>query len=155
MVQFCNGRVAKEINYLGLRSRGPGPSEQAIWSARKPGQDSEDAILRGVFKLPETSKQPERDLLVTVGIHDPRYGVKLEPGFEIFRSYKGKEYRARAIQGFWHYNGTGYPSLNGLNKAIDIAGPENAWKAWHYMDGKRRCPLSDLRDQSTIVRRSA
>jgi hypothetical protein len=128
---------------------------QAIWSARQPGQDSEDAILRGVFKLPEASKQPERDLLVTVGFHDPRYGVKLDPNFEIFRTYKGKEHRARAIQGFWHYNGTGYPSLNELNKAIGIAGPENAWKAWFYMDGQRRRPLSDLRDQSTIVRRSA
>jgi hypothetical protein len=27
-------------------------------------------------------------------------------------------------------------------------------KAWYYMDSKRRRPLSDLRDQSTIVRRS-
>lgn len=42
-----------------------------------------------------------------------------------------------------------------LNKVIGIAGPENAWKTWHYMDGKRRRPLSDLRDQSTIIRRSA
>ena len=124
----------------------------AIWSARQPGQDSEEAILRGVFKLP--LPQPERDITTTVGFHDLRYGVKLEPGFEIFRAYKGKEFRAQAIQGVWHWNGTGYPSLNELNKAIGIAGPENAWKAWFYMDGKRRRPLSDLRDQSTIVRRS-
>jgi hypothetical protein len=128
---------------------------QSIWSARKLGQDSEDAILRGVFKLPEASRQPERDLSITVGFHDPRYGLKLEPDFEIFRTYKGKEYRARAIQGFWNFNGTGYPTLNELNKAIGIAGPENAWKAWYYMDGKRRRPLSNLRDQSTIVRRNA
>ena len=59
--------------------------------------------------------------MVTVGFHDPRYGVKLEPSFEIFRTYKGKEYRARAVQGFWHWNGTGYPTLNELNKAIGIA----------------------------------
>ena len=128
---------------------------QAIWSARKPGQDTEDAILRGVFRLPDASKQPQRDITTTVGFHDPRYGVRLDPGFEIFRTYKGKEYRARAVQGFWHWNGTGYPSLNELNKAIGIAGPENAWKAWFYTDGSRRRPLSDLRDQSTIVRRSA
>jgi hypothetical protein len=125
----------------------------AIWSARQPGQNSEDAILRGVFKLPPA--QPERDIMITVGFHDPRYGVKLDPGFEIFRTYKGKGYRAQAIQGFWHWNGMGYPSLNELNRAIGITGPENAWKAWFYMDGKRRRPLSDLRDQSTIVRRSA
>jgi len=129
---------------------------QAIWSARKPGQDTEDAILRSVFKLPAPSTQPERDLITTVGFHDPRYGVRLDQGFEIYRSYKGKEYRAQAIQGFWRWNGTGYPSLNELNKAIGIAGPENAWKAWRYRDEQGRPrPLSDLRDQSTIIRRSA
>jgi hypothetical protein len=127
---------------------------QAIWSARQPGQDSEDAILRGVFKIPAATLQSDRDLLVSVGFHDPRYGVKLDPNFEIFRMYKGREYRARAIQGFWHYNGIGYPSLNELNKAIGVAGPENAWRAWYYMDGARRRPLSDLRDQNAIVRRS-
>ena len=129
---------------------------QAIWSARKPSQDTEDAILRGVFKLPKASKQAERDIITTVGFHDPRYGVKLPADFEIFRSYKGKEFRARAIQGFWHWNGTGYGTLNELNNAIGIAGPENAWKAWRYRDEKGRPrPLSDLRDQSTIIRRSA
>jgi hypothetical protein len=128
---------------------------QAIWSARKPGQETEDAILRSVFKLPELSRHSERDLAVTIGFHDPRYGVKLDHGFEIIRMYKGKEYRARAIQGFWHYDGTGYPTLNELNKAIGIVGPENAWKAWHYMDGNRRRPLSGLRDPNTIVRRRA
>jgi hypothetical protein len=127
----------------------------AIWSARKLGQDTEDAILRGVFQLSKASGQPEHDIITTVGFHDPRYGVKLPVDFQIFRTYKGKEYRARAIQGFWHWNGTGYPTLNELNKAIGIVGPENAWKAWYYVDGTRRRPLSDLRDQSTIVRRSA
>jgi hypothetical protein len=130
---------------------------QAIWSARKPGQDSEDAILRGVLNVPAANPNvPERDIMVTFGFHDPRYGVELGPDFEIFRTYKGKEYRARAIQGFWHWNGTGYPTLNELNKKIGIAGPENAWKAWFYTDetGRRR-PLSDKRDESKIVRRSA
>jgi hypothetical protein len=127
----------------------------AIWSARKPRQDTEDAILRGVFKRPDAAAQLDRDIITTVGFHDPRYGVKLPPDFEIFRTYKGREFRARAIQGFWHWNGTGYPSLNELNKAIGIAGPENAWKAWFYMDAEHRRPLSDLRDQSTIIRRGA
>jgi hypothetical protein len=127
----------------------------AIWSIRKPGQDTEDAILRGVFQLPTVAAQPERDIITTVGFHDPRYGVELPVGFQIFRMYKGKEYRAQAIQGFWHWNGTGYPTLNKLNRAIGIAGPENAWKAWYYMDGTRRRALSDLRDQSTIVRRGS
>jgi hypothetical protein len=127
---------------------------QAIWAARKPGQDTEDAILRGVFKVPESFKRTERDLSTSIGFHDPRYGVRLDQGFEIFRNYKGKNYRAQAIQGFWHWSGVGYPSLNELNKAIGIAGPENAWKAWRYRDDKGRVrPLSDLRDQNSIVRR--
>jgi hypothetical protein len=37
--------------------------------------------------------------------------------------------------------------------AVDT-GAENAWNAWQYTDqsGRRR-PLSDLRDQSKIIRR--
>jgi hypothetical protein len=129
----------------------------AIWAARKGGQDDEDAILRGVFKLPSRENQPERDLHVSVGFHDPRYGVKLEPGFTIYRTYKGKDYTATAVQGFWVSSAdrTGYPTLNELNKSIGIAGPENAWAAWFYDDkdtGRAR-PLSDLRDPNKIVRR--
>jgi hypothetical protein len=132
---------------------------QAIWSARKPGQDNEDAILRSVFKLPQADpKVPERDILVTVGFHDPRYGVKLDPGFTIFRDYKSAHYTATAVQGFWlsAADGKMYGTLNELNKSIGIEGTENAWKAWHYTDPSslRRKPLSDLRDQSTIVRRN-
>jgi hypothetical protein len=131
---------------------------QAIWSARKPGQDTEDAILRGVFNIPQPPALPNRDLHVSVGFHDARYGVKLDPGFTIFRTYKGTQYTAQAVQGFWISSADqkGYPTLNELNKSIGIEGAENAWKAWQYTDPEtqRRRPLSDLRDQSTIVRRS-
>jgi len=124
---------------------------QAIWSARQAGQDTEDAILRGVFKL-----GPERDIQLTVGFHDPRYGVKLDPGFTIFRDYKGKRYTAAAVQGFWISGADqkGYASLNELNKSIGIPGAENAWNAWQYtdVDGRQR-PLSDLRDPNKIIRR--
>jgi hypothetical protein len=124
---------------------------QAIWSARQPGQDNEDAILRGVFNL-----SPERDLQVTIGFHDPRYGVKLDPGFTIFRDYKSKRYTATALQGFWisGVDQKGYGTLNELNKSIGIVGAENAWNAWLYSDpsGRQR-PLSELRDQNTIRRR--
>jgi hypothetical protein len=132
---------------------------QAIWSARKPGEDNEDAILRSVFKLPQADPNvPERDIMVTVGFHDPRYGVKLDPGFTIFRDYKGRHYTATAVQGFWlsAADGKMYGTLNELNKSIGIEGAENAWKAWHFTESSslRRKPLSDLRDQSTIVRRN-
>ena len=104
---------------------------QAIWSARKPGQDTEDTILRGVFNIPEIAPQPARDLHVSVGFHDPRYGVKLDPGFTIFRTYKGKHYTAQAVQGFWISSADqkGYPTLNELNKSIGVEGAENAWRA--------------------------
>ena len=132
---------------------------QAIWSARKPGQDTEDAILRGVFNIPADENVPERDIMVTVGFHDPRFGVKLEPGFTITRDYKGKHYTATAVQGFWlsAADGKMYGTLNELNKSIGITGAENAWKAWQYTDPNslRRRPLSELRDPSTIIRRSA
>jgi hypothetical protein len=131
---------------------------QAIWSARRLGEDNEDAILRSVFKLPQVNSiSPERDLTVTVGFHDSRYGVKLEPGFTIFRDYKGKHHTATAVQGFWlsAADGKMYGTLNELNKSIGIEGAENAWKAWFYTEpgSLRRKPLSDRRDQSTIVRR--
>jgi hypothetical protein len=126
---------------------------QAIWSARKPGQDNEDAILRGVFQL-----NAEHDIQTSVGFHDARYGIKLEPGFSIFRVYKGRHYTASAVQGFWVSSADqkGYPTLNELNKSIGIVGAENAWAAWQYHDATGRArPLSDLRDQNTIRRRRA
>jgi hypothetical protein len=126
---------------------------QAIWTARKNDEQSEDQILRRLLKLPSLVKRTEHDLTVQVGFHDPRYGVEIAPGFEIHRNYQGVTYTARAIQGFWHMNGTGYPTLNELNKTI-VGGAENAWKAWHYFDEKgRKHPLSELRDQSKIIRR--
>ncbi len=129
---------------------------QAIWTARKADEQNEDAILRRLLKLPGAPKQVERDIITTVGFHDPRYGVKLDPDFQIFRTYKGKKYSAQAVQGFWISSADqkGYATLNELNTSIGVAGPENAWKAWYYEDGKGRTrPLSDLRDQSKIVRR--
>ena len=132
----------------------------AIWTKRNPGEDSEDAILRRVFDVPASKEDNgktalPRDIKVQhSGFHDPRYGVEVPSGFKIFRRYKGKVYHAQAIQGFWIYNGKGYPSLNELNTAIGIS-HENAWKAWRYQDDKKRIrPLSDLRDQSKIIRRS-
>lgn len=128
----------------------------AIWRMRRDDEPNEDAVLRRVLDLPKNPPGPERDLVVQVGFHDPRYGVQLPPDFRIFRTYRGKEYSAQAIQGFWILNtdGKGYGSLNELNTALGI-GHENAWAAWSYQDEKgRRRPVSDLRDQSKIIRRS-
>ncbi len=127
----------------------------AIWRLRMDDEPNEDAVLRRILELPKNRPGPERDLVVQVGFHDPRYGVQLPPDFRIFRTYRGKEYSAQAIQGFWVLNtdGKGYGSLNELNTAIGI-GHENAWAAWFYRDenGRRR-PVSDLRKPDTIIRR--
>jgi hypothetical protein len=123
---------------------------QAIWAKRNPDQETEDEILRDILKLP-----PARDIAVTVGFHDSRYGVQLPVGFTIRRDYKGTRYTAQAIGGFWvsSKDAKGYPTLNELNKSIGIVGAENAWNAWWYEDGVRRRPLSDLRDPNKIIRR--
>jgi hypothetical protein len=129
----------------------------AIWSDRQPGESDEDAILRRKYDLPRTDEiNSQRDIIVQIGFHDPRFGVEISSGFEIFRSYKGVEYRAQAIQGFWILGSTGqgYASLHQLNQAVR-PGNENAWNVWYYRDSKgRRLPLSTLRDQSKIVRRT-
>jgi hypothetical protein len=130
----------------------------AIWSDRKAGEENEDDILsrRLGVKRPTTNELRDRDMTVTIGYHDPKFGVRIDPGFEIFRTYKRKEYRARAIQGFWvlSTDGIGYPSLNELSNAIG-AGTENAWEKWKYIDaatGRERL-MSDLRDPTRIKKR--
>lgn len=129
----------------------------AIWSARKDGESSEDAVLRRLLKVASRKAEPERDFEIRTGFSDTRYGVTVEPGFQIFRRYLGKDYRAQAVQGMWilAHTGMGYTSLNELSQAIG-ATRENAWASWYYMDSNnKRRPVSDLRDQSKIVHRRA
>jgi hypothetical protein len=125
----------------------------AIWKARREGEPSEDAILTRLLKVEtgrETSGQ-HRD----IGYRDPRYGVEFPEGFEIFRSYLGKDRRARAVGGNWTELETGkrYPSLNELSRGIG-AKTENAWINWFYLDERgNRSPVSVRRDASKIIRR--
>jgi hypothetical protein len=127
----------------------------AIWARRSDAEHSEDEILSRLLGVKKTNAQPSsaRDLQTQIGFHDPRYGVKIPHGFEIYRTYKGKEYRAQAIQGFWFWNGTGYPSLNELSSAIGIS-HENAWASWFYNEKGRRYPISKLREADKIIRRA-
>ncbi|MFL9826979.1 hypothetical protein [Rhodoplanes sp. SY1] len=125
----------------------------AIWKARREGEQSENDILVRVFGL---SSQDEAPTKAAAGFREPRYNVDFPEGFEIFRSYSGHEYRARATRGSWKLlkNGENYPSLNELSRAIGTK-TENAWKNWFYNDAKgNRAPISNLRDESKIVRRS-
>jgi hypothetical protein len=116
----------------------------AVWGARKPGEDSEDEILARVLKVARapTSKtangQPTPN---KIGFRDPRFGIELAEGFEIFRTYLGTDYRATAKDGGWvlAHTGKSYPSFNQLSRAIG-AKIENAWNNWYYAgaDGKRQ-----------------
>lgn len=121
-----------------------------IWAARQPGEDTEDAILRRVLKV-QASPQPAPPTPTDVGFRDPRFDVTLPEAFEIFRNYKGTEYRARATGGQWLLvsTGTAYPTLNQLSRAVS-GNVENAWRNWYFMgkDGKRHL-VEGLRNDIT------
>jgi len=112
----------------------------AIWRAQKPGEESEEDILRRVFGV-VSSKTPPPSAAAKIGFSDPRFGIELPEGFEIFRVYKGTEFRAKAVDGKWLLMSTGdmYPSLNQLSRAVS-GNVENAWNNWYYLDksGKRQ-----------------
>jgi hypothetical protein len=132
-----------------------------IWSLRKPGEDDEDSILRRILwsqssenasQATPTGGQPPE----AVGFLDERHGVVFPDGFEIFRVYLGREYRARAIGGTWRLAGRNddIRSLNSLSRAIG-AKTENAWQNWFYRaGGGSRRAISDLRPQRAIAARS-
>jgi hypothetical protein len=115
----------------------------SIWAARQPGEDSEDSVLRRLLKVPPppTKSTNGRSPSDKIGFRDPRFGIELPEGFEIFRTYRGTEYRAKATGGKWQLLSTGssYPSLNQLSRAIGTS-VENAWQNWYYTgtDGKRQ-----------------
>lgn len=113
----------------------------AIWAARRPGENDEDAILARVLGC-KTATQPQQDHHATrfapgAGVYDARNNVRFAEGFEIFRNYKGKRYEAVAKGGVWLRKDTGvtYATLNQLNSSI-VAGAENVWNGnWRFRDG--------------------
>ena len=112
----------------------------AIWAKRQDGEETENAILERLLGLnprkenaPAAAPPPSRP---QTGFHDTRNGVSFPAGFEIFRSYKRKDYRAVAQDGQWRRLDTGarFPSLNQLNASI-AAGNENVWNGnWKFRD---------------------
>ena len=130
----------------------------AIWAARQPGEETEDDILRRVLGGKKPILKPRQDTSVDgSGFRDRRYDVHFSEGFEIFRTYLGKDYRARATNGTWLLlnDGNRYDSLNELSRAIG-AKTENAWFNWFFLaPGGEPKRVSDMRDPSRIHRRSA
>lgn len=108
----------------------------AIWADRRPGEESEDAILRRRFGCASSVENPDPAPATTLngGVYDSRNNVKFPRGFTIFRTYKHKEYEAVAQDGVWVRKDTGgrYPTLNRLNASI-TTGAENVWNGnWKY-----------------------
>lgn len=131
-----------------------------IWKRHSPGESNEDDILRKVLDLPSNSgvNIPAHQPLAapTGGYVDDRYGVQLPEGFEIFRIYKGREFRAQATQGTWRLlnDNTKHQSLNKLSWAV-VQGHENAWHNWKYKDEQgRENFLHALRDQTKVATRT-
>jgi hypothetical protein len=131
-----------------------------IWALRADGENDEDAILRRVLGCPS----PRASALPLVaptspnssGYRDERFDVTFPEGWEIRRTYKGREYVARATSGALHLlnDGGRYRSLNELSRAVG-AKTENAWQNWFYMDEKgKQMPVSNLRNPQTIRQRS-
>jgi hypothetical protein len=133
----------------------------AIWKEQKPGEDSEDTILRRMLNIPPLQTphppNPGPNLPPVVGFVDGRSGVSFPAGFEIFRAYHGREYRARAFEGAWlrSDNGSRYKSINQLSLSLGVT--ENAWDAWYYIDesdGERK-PIGRLRSSDRVHHRLA
>lgn len=127
-----------------------------IWSLRKPGEDTEDAILSRVLGFSSNQAGSFSAPSLEIGLLDPRSGVLFSDGFEVFRTYLGVEYRARITSGKWvlESDGRTFQSLNELSRAIG-ARTENAWLNWLYLDERgMRHPVSKLRDPSVIAIRS-
>lgn len=141
----------------------------AIWAARKEGEESEDAILSRLLVGPMTTNsnfeqssivplqsKPLATIENTSGYFEPKYNVKFAEGEEIFRTYKGKEYRARATQGAWLLINDKklYPSLHKLSWSV-VGGHENAWHNWKCKshDGKAMF-IHSLRPDDKVQRRN-
>ena len=127
---------------------------QMIWSLRRPDEQDEDAVLRRVLlscmtasvaplpaaasdtaSLPGGSSTWPDEPAQVAGYRDPRHGLEFSHGFEIFRTYRGSEFRAVAEANGWRLAGSDrwFPSLNQLSRGI-VGGPENAWENWSYHD---------------------
>ena len=61
----------------------------AIWSARKPGEESEEDILRRILGVPFPNAASSPAIPPKIGFRDPRYGIELPEEFEFFGALPG------------------------------------------------------------------
>lgn len=129
-----------------------------IWSLRQNGEDTEDAILRRILwqGCSSPSSGVPKESPHAGGLLDQRFGVDFPEGFVIERRYLGRNFRASINDGQWVIEGMPgrFSRLNELSRAIHTK-TENAWANWFFIDERgRRRPVSDLRDEGEIRRRS-
>lgn len=120
--------------------------QAAIWRDQRKNERSINDILRRKLRLTPEIGGSQRPAVV----HVERTGTTFVEGFEIFRIYKGREYRAQAVDGGWMLLQTGevYPSLNKLSRGIGT-GVENAWNFWCFWDSEgERQHVAKLRSAS-------
>ncbi|MCY4318107.1 MAG: hypothetical protein OXE76_02735 [Alphaproteobacteria bacterium] len=106
----------------------------AIWANRREGEETENAILSRMLGCGGEAGANETVAEGDGGVHDSRNNAHFPEGFEVFRNYKRREYKAIARQGVWLREDTGdrYPTLNQLNESI-VSGNENVWNGnWKY-----------------------
>ena len=122
----------------------------ALWARRQPSEDTENAILERLLGLPkgppiEAQAMAFNDRVRARnagadgqgGIYNHMFDVHFPAGFEIFRTYKGRDYRAVVRDGRWVMEGRNFPSLFALSMAI-IDSRENPWMHWKYRNAKGR-----------------
>lgn len=121
----------------------------AIWANRQGGEETEDAILRRVLACSsEPRAEPISSSASSFGVRDERNRVDFPEGFEIYRSYKHRDFVAVASGGAWLRKDTGeqFATLNQLNASIAV-GAENVWSGiWKFKnsDGVSRS-IGELR----------
>jgi hypothetical protein len=128
---------------------------QAIWAVRRPGEEDEDAVLRRVLKAGDAQKNDRPQQRSSGGLTDPSYGVHFPEGFEVFRTYLGRDYKARVENGRWVTDGKPIAgsTINQLSAAIGIH-RENGWANWEFKTrGGQSKKIGELRDPSRIRRR--
>ena len=112
-----------------------------IWFLRRPGENSEDVVLHRVLGCDEelgNAGEPRPQAPVSgrdpIGVFDRRHGVHFPDGFEVFRVYRGRDYKACATSGNWiRSDGVSCRTLNELSRSIG-ARTENAWVNWFFKD---------------------
>ena len=120
----------------------------SIWASRQNGEETEDAILRRILGCDAGNGEDVGEGIEDGGVFDKRNNVHFPEGFEVFRTYKRKEYKAIAQSGTWVREDTGerFPNLSQLNQSI-VAGNENVWNGnWKYrMSDDSFGPIDRLR----------